>query len=289
MVDDAAPPQVRERERFEYGVRLVLAYEGTEFHGWQHQPGLRTVQGVLDHALERMGVRHGRLKGASRTDSGVHAAGQVASFGVDLAIPMKGWVLRLNSLLPADVAVREAFPCPPDYDPRFDSVRKTYRYLLHCGLTRDPLRARRYWFVLPALARRDVGTRSSGIETWLDLEAMERAAAHLVGTHDFHAFRAANDPREYSIRTMFGIRLIPGFGAPDALAIEVEGNAFMKNMVRILVGTLLDVGRQRTPPEAVARMLEPGSERKDTGPTAPAHGLTLESIVLGRLAALETL
>lgn len=286
MTDDTAPP--RERERYEHGVRLVLAYDGTDFHGWQFQPGVRTVQGVVEQALDRMRVRHGRLRGASRTDAGVHAEAQVAAFDTDLSIPMKGWILRLNSLLPDDVAVREAAPCGPDYEPRFDSVSKTYRYLLHCGLARDPLRARRYWHVLPSFSRRDVDERSASIESWLDLDAMGSAAAILEGKHDFRAFRSADDVRENSIRTVHAIRLIPGYGAPDALAIEVEGDAFMKNMVRILVGTLVDVGRQRTLPDAVARMLEPGSVRGDTGPTAPAHGLTLVNVVLGRSTIGET-
>src|SRR5690606_17262333 len=104
-----------------------------------------------------------------------------------------------------------------------------------------------------------------------------------------HAFRAADDPRELTIRTLFGVRLIPGFGEQaDALAIDVEGNAFMKNMVRILVGTLIDVGRRYREPDEVRRMLEPGRERRDTGPTAPALGLTLMHIRLGRIAASES-
>ncbi len=288
MDREEAPPD--DGARAEHGVKLVLAYDGTDFHGWQFQPGVRTVQGVVEEALDRMGLRHGRLRGASRTDAGVHAEGQVAAFWVEREIPMKGWMLRLNSLLPDDVAVREAAPCPPDYEPRFDSVRKTYRYLLHCGLARDPLRARRYWHLLPALARRDVDpdARTADVATWLDLDAMAAAARILEGRHDFAAFRAADDTRENTMRTLHAVRLAPGVGGADALAIEVEGDAFMKNMVRILVGTLVDVGRKRTEPDAVARMLEPGRSRGDAGPTAPAHGLTLAEIVLGRRADAES-
>jgi tRNA pseudouridine38-40 synthase len=273
-------------EGLAHGVRLTLAYDGTDFHGWQQQPGVRTVQGELERALARMGAAHGRIKGCSRTDAGVHAEAQVVAFATDRAIPTTGWTMRLNSLLPRDVAVRETSPCEPDYDPRFDSLGKTYRYSMHGGPTRDPLRARRYWWLPPALARRDLRTRGPGIEAFFDLEAMAEAAARLLGTHDFAAFRAANDGRENTVRTMRAIRLVPGYaGYPDALAIEVEGDAFMKNMVRILVGTLVDVGRRHTSPDAVAAMLEPGRERKDTGPTAPAHGLTLVRIELGRIAA----
>lgn len=286
MTRDAAPP--REPDTYEHGVRLVLAYDGTDFHGWQRQPRARTVQGVVEEALDRMRVPHGRVKGASRTDAGVHAEGQVAAFGTDLSIPMKGWMLRLNALLPDDVAVREAAPCAPDYEPRFDSVRKTYRYLLHCGFARDPLRARRYWHVPPSFSRRDVAERSTEIESWLDLDAMARAAVILEGKHDFRAFRAADDPRPNSVRTVHSIRLSPGYGGADALAIDIEGDAFMKNMVRILVGTLVDVGRHRTAPESVGGMLRPESVRSDAGPTAPAHGLTLARIVLGRMRLGET-
>jgi tRNA pseudouridine38-40 synthase len=272
-----------------HGVRLVLAYDGTDFHGWQLQPGVRTVQGELERALARMGVTHGRVKGCSRTDAGVHAEAQVIAFACDRTIPMKGWVMRLNSLLPRDVAVQDATPCDPSYDPRFDSLGKTYRYLMHGGPTRDPLRARRYWWLPPSLARRDrpPDERGPNIEAFLDLDAMTAATRHLLGTHDFAAFRAANDGRERTVRTMRAFRLLPRYaGYPDALAIEVEGDAFMKNMVRILVGTLVDVGRRHTPPDAVAAMLEPGRDRTATGPTAPAHGLTLVRIELGRIAAL---
>ncbi|MBC7171172.1 MAG: tRNA pseudouridine synthase A, partial [Polyangiaceae bacterium] len=205
MTEDAARAA---RETFEHGVRLRLAYDGTDFHGWQLQPNVRTVQGVLQQALAKMRIAHGKVRGASRTDTGVHAEGQVVSFGCERAIPMTGWTLGLNAFLPSDVAVREATPCAPTYDPRFDSVRKTYRYTLHCGLTRDPLRARRYWFVLPTLARRDIRHPGPGVEDWLDLEAMARAASHLEGQHDFRAFRAADDPREKSIRTIRSIRLL---------------------------------------------------------------------------------
>jgi tRNA pseudouridine38-40 synthase len=275
-------------EGLAHGVRLTLAYDGTDFHGWQLQPGVRTVQGALEQALARMGAAHGRVKGCSRTDAGVHAEAQVVAFATDRPIPPHGWTLRLNSLLPRDVAVRETSPCAPGYDPRFDSLGKTYRYTMYGGPTRDPLRARRSWWLPPSLARRDRREHGPSIETFLDLDAMAAAAEHLLGTHDFAAFRAANDGRENTVRTMRAIRFLPGYaGYPDALAIEVEGNAFMKNMVRILVGTLVDVGRRHTPPDAVRAMLEPGRERKDTGPTAPAHGLTLVRVELGRIAALE--
>jgi tRNA pseudouridine38-40 synthase len=277
-------------EGLPYGVRLTIAYDGTDFHGWQLQPGVRTVQGAIEQALARMGVTHGRVYGCSRTDAGVHAEAQVIAFAVDRLIPMKGWAMRLNSLLPRDVAVSEASPCAPDYNPRVDSLGKTYRYAMHGGQSRDPLRARRFWWLPPALARRDVDARHAQprIEEFFDLEAMAAAAELLLGTHDFTAFRAANDGRAHTLRTMRAIRLVPGYaGYPDALAIEVEGNAFMKNMVRIFVGTLVDVGRRHTTPAEVAAMLEPGRERKDTGPTAPAHGLTLVHIELGRIAALE--
>src|SRR5690606_177409 len=272
-----------------YGVRLRVAYDGTDLCGYQRQPKVRTVQSELEPALARMGVKHGKLRGASRTDSGVHAEGNLVSFACDRQIPTVGWALRLNTFLPPDVAVRDATHVDPSYDPRFDSLAKTYRYLVYVGVTRDPLRTRRYWFLPPSLARRDCPKTSTDVREWLDLEAMTRAAAHLEGTHDFHAFRAADDPRDVTIRTLFGVRLLPGHGDnPDALAIDVEGNAFMKNMVRILVGTLIDYGRRYRDPDEILGMLEPGRDRSHTGPTAPARGLTLRHIRLGRIAASES-
>ncbi|MFW5921460.1 MAG: tRNA pseudouridine(38-40) synthase TruA [Polyangiales bacterium] len=268
-----------------YGVRLVLAYDGTGFAGWQRQPGQRTVQSIVGGAVHRMTIHHSRVRGASRTDAGVHALCQIAAFDCDRDIPGHGWLHALNALLPDDVVVREAERCEPGYQPRFDASHKLYRYVIEVGPVRNPLSRHRAWHVGPALARRDVraADRGDALEDWLDLGAMREAAASLEGTHDFGTFRASGDARDNTVRTLHAVRLVPGWGGGErTLAVEVIGNAFLKHMVRILVGTLVDVGRKRLRAADVPALLEPGTHRNRAGPTAPGHGLTLVHIAPGR-------
>lgn len=271
--------------RFMHGVCVCLGYDGTDFHGWQAQPGLRTVQGMLEEAIDEMGIEHSPVRGCSRTDAGVHALGQIASFAAAIEVPREGWVSGLNARLPKDIVVHDAQPCYRRYNPRFHAAHKRYRYLVRCGQQRDPLIRERAWQLGPKGMRRDVESqqRGAGVEDYLDLDAMRAAAAHFVGEHDFRAFRQSGDEREIVVREMFEVSVNPGWlGRPDLVAFEVVGNAFMKNMVRIMAGTLVDVGRGRIPPDAVPAMLREDSERTDAGQTAPAHGLTLVRIELRR-------
>ena len=258
------------------GVRLTAAYDGAGFAGFAAQPGQRTVQGALSDAASAVSGHAVLVRGCSRTDSGVHAEGQVVAFATARELPPERWVAALNSQLPDDVAVREGVSCAPDYEPRFDAVDKTYRYLLHVGQVRDPLLRGRA-FHLGRLLR---GGRS------LDLDAMRGAAALLEGTHDFRSFRAAADVRENTVRTLTSLTLEPGHAGDQALwAIEVTGTAFMLNMVRILAGTLVEVGRGKLAVEDVAALLRGEGSRADAGMTAPAHGLTLLRVTLGRAQA----
>ena len=271
--------------RFMHGVCVCLGYDGTDFHGWQAQPGLRTVQGMLEEAIDEMGIEHSPVRGCSRTDAGVHALGQIASFAAAIEVPREGWVSGLNARLPKDIVVHDAQACYRRYNPRFHAAHKRYRYLVRCGQQRDPLIRERAWQLGPKGMRRDVESqqRGAGVEDYLDLDAMREAAAHFVGEHDFRAFRQSGDEREIVVREMFEVSVNPGWlGRPDLVAFEVVGNAFMKNMVRIMAGTLVDVGRGRIPPDAVPAMLREDSERTDAGQTAPAHGLTLVRIELRR-------
>lgn len=255
------------------GVRLTIAYDGEAFAGWARQPGQRTVQGTLEAAIATMSGGPVDLRAASRTDSGVHALGQVAAFDSPRTIDPRGWMHGLNSELPDDVSIVDVLACADGYNPRFDTVAKTYRYVVLRDEPRDPLLRRSAWFL---------GQRQPG--RGLDLERMREAAACLVGTHDCHALRAADDDRENTIRTIFRIDVIEGWaGDPRLLAIEVEGNAFMKNMVRILAGTLVEAGRGKLHPERLTALLSPAGRREDAGPTAPAHALTLVSVRLGRV------
>ena len=266
-----------------YGVCLTVAYDGSRFHGWQFQDGLRTVQGTVEDAIDASGFGRSRLRGASRTDAGVHALGQVAAFGTDKEIPPRGWMHMLNGALPEDVSIQRAEPCWRRYNPRFDAKRKLYRYLVYYAEPRDPLRRSRYWHLRPDWGRRDHQGPRETIHHYLNVDAMHEAAAHMVGEHDFHAFRSSADDRKVTRRTMHDVRILPGYhGQEDAIAIEVEGSAFMKNMVRIMAGTLVDVGRGRFQSRQVLDFLSPEAKRADLGVTAPAEGLTLVHLEIGR-------
>jgi tRNA pseudouridine38-40 synthase len=265
--------------RLAHGVCLVVAYDGTDFVGWQEQPGQRTVQGVLEAAIAAVDGQPTKVRGAGRTDSGVHAEGQVAAFDTARLLGPRNWMLALNQQLPDDVAVRAAGACAPGYNPRYDALEKLYRYVLLLGEARDPHWRGRAWHVARVHTDGEAGRR-------LDLDALRDGAARLVGTHDFGAFRAADDERVETVRTIHEVRVVTSFaGHPDLLAIEVRGTAFLKQMVRILVGTLLEVGRGRRRADSIDALLEPGARRASAGITAPAHGLTMVSVKLGRRSA----
>jgi len=268
-------------------VRLTVAYDGTRFHGYQHQDGQRTVQGALEAAILGVTGTATRARAAGRTDAGVHAFAQVVAFDTEKLLPPRSWVMALNSHLPDDVAVHGAEVCEPGYNPRFDAMGKIYRYLLDTGIARHPLFRDRAWHLGPQLERRFVDVdHSVKHEVVLDLDAMRGAARLLVGTHDFRAFRAADDERENTTRTLNRIDVITPYAELDRIiAIEVHGEAFMKNMVRIITGTLLDVARSRITLAQVSALLGPTAERKNAGPTAPACGLALVSVTLGRIRA----
>jgi tRNA pseudouridine38-40 synthase len=268
----------------QHGVRVTLAYDGTELAGFQRQPETRTVQGVLEQAAQQITQHPVLVRGASRTDAGVHAEGQVAAFATSRELPPRRWLLALNRYLPQDVAVQDVAACAPDYEPRFDAVEKLYRYLFHVGYARNPLLATRA-FHLGKDAHPDDDAALSEVRAELDLDAMRRACTALTGTHDFRAFRAADDTRENTVRTLHRVELVPSYGGnPRVLALEVQGTAFMKNMVRILAGALVAVGRGKLTAIELAALLGPQAKRHPACETAPAHGLTLVSITLGRSA-----
>lgn len=263
---------------------LTVAYDGTAFSGWQMQRAQRTVQATIAAAAATMCGGEVTVFGASRTDAGVHALGQLAAFDSDKDIDAHGWLRGLNGLLPPDVRVRAVSFREAGYNPRFDATTKRYRYLFHVGPAADPLLRNRAWHIDARLGRPRRGPRAQ-LEDWLDVETMRKAAEMLVGTHDFRAFQAANDPRTLTERTLTEVRVLDRFHTePELLAVEVEGTAFLKNMVRILAGTLLEVGRERSTPVDVRALLGPNGSRRAAGPTAPPQGLTLLHIATGRLS-----
>ena len=264
------------------GVRLTLAYDGTAYAGFQRQPSARTIQAELEAAIEHVTQTPVVVRGAGRTDAGVHAEGQIVAFDSERELPARRWLLALNRYLPDDIAVQAVSECAAGYNPRFDALDKLYRYLFYLGLAREPLLRHRAWH----LARAGVASPEAELTSracQLDLPAMRQAARSLVGTHNFGAFRAADDARENAQRTLHRVDLIEAFhDRPHLLALEVQGSAFMKNMVRIIAGTLVAVGRGRLSAADVAALLQPPTARSKYSETAPAHGLTLVHVTLGR-------
>ncbi len=234
---------------------IMVEYDGTGFCGWQLQAEGRTVQGVLEDAVLRTTGEAARVTGASRTDAGVHAEGQVAHFDTASALPPGRLLRALNHWLPDDVAVLDCREVAPDFDARFSASSKLYRYRILCSAARRPLRERftlRQW-------------RS------LDVDAVRECAALLVGEHDFTSFASEHTEAESNVRRVMRSELLE---SGDELHYLVEGNGFLYNMVRIIVGTLLEVGRGRIAASDFVDILN-ACDRKAAGPTAPPWGLTL--------------
>jgi len=239
-------------------VKLVLEYDGTAYHGWQVQPGLDTIQGRLEAALCRLVGSPVHAMGAGRTDAGVHALGQVASCRLDVRLEDRALQRALNGNLPPDIVVRDVVSVPHDFDARRSARAKTYRYTILGRAERSALEGR-YSLHVP----------------WaVDVGAMADAAQCLVGTHDFSAFRAGTCAAATPVRT---VNRAAWRTDGDLCRFEIVGNAFLQHMVRIIVGTLLDVGRGRRRPEEVAEVLA-SRDRRRAGKTAPPHGLCLVQV-----------
>lgn len=249
--------------------KLILAYDGTDYFGWQVQPDLLTIQGELSDAIHRVTGERVLPQGSGRTDAGVHARGQVASFALRAPIPPENLLRALNRTLPESIRVLHAETMPAEFHARHSVKAKTYEYRMYRGEICQPWEARFAWAL-----------------NWpLDVERMQRAAELVVGTHDFSSF-AANDPdvtarraeqggeREGCVRTVFASRWIE---TGELLIYRVRGNGFLHHMVRNLVGTFVAVGRGQFGPDDVSRILNARS-RAEAGATAPARGLFLDSV-----------
>lgn len=251
--------------------KMTVAYDGTAFHGWQkqHQPPapesdetdpviLRTVAGVVEGTLQRALGQPINLVGASRTDTGVHAMGQVAHFNADSKIPDQRMAQAINSRLPDDIEVIDVQPIHAEFDAIRDCVSKQYRYSI---FNTD---------------RRPLTLRHSVYHFWksLDIDRMNAAAARIVGEHNFEGFSAAGHGRSSTIRTVLNCRVESD---EPQVYIVVEGTGFLYNMVRIITGTLIEVGRGHFEPDAIDQILQT-ADRRHAGPTAPPQGLCLEWI-----------
>ena len=236
-------------------IRLVVEYDGTGLHGWQRQLNGASVQQHLEEALAVLLTHEVKVVGASRTDAGVHARGQVAMFRTERTIPLHGVRRGLNSKLPKQIAVREATEVDDAFHPRFSATSKHYRYTLLTRADRSPRWRDRAWHHAEPI----------------DVERMREGAAHLIGEHDFAAFRATGCAAKTTIRHIHEIAIM---ATPELLTVDLRGNAFLRNMVRIVVGTLAEVGTGERPPGQVAEILA-SLDRTKAGLTAPPQGLEL--------------
>ncbi len=263
-------------------IGLLISYDGTDYFGFQSQPGGNTVQDKLEDAIFALSGEKVKLIGSGRTDAGVHARAQVANFFTESSIPAERWALALNSRLPGDIVVQSAFDVPESFHSRRGAVRKTYRYSINCNRIQDPFR-RRYEFHHPAP---------------LNFEAMRNGLVHLLGEHDFSSFTSPLSTKPSHVRTVLDARIEvekPSpieFGVPNAYHsaawdgakypgkergvahLYITGNGFLYNMVRIIAGTLIQVGEGKRRPEDIGAILA-ACDRSKAGPTAMPHGLTL--------------
>lgn len=236
----------------------MIGYDGTDFHGFQRQKGLRTVQEELERTLTILLGHTVSVKAAGRTDAGVHAEGQVVSFWTNCPIPTDRLPVVLNSLLPPDIVAKKAEEVGPDFHPRFSAVSRVYRYLIDNRPVPSALLRRYSWHIPEPL----------------DLEAVKIAAKFLVGVHDFASFHASGSNLGSTVREMKRIRITKRNGV---IAVTMEANAFLYHMARIIVGTLVDIGLGQRPPDEMNTVLA-ARDRSAAGKTAPPHGLCLVQV-----------
>ena len=244
--------------------KLTLAYDGTKFSGWQAQPGRRTVQGVLEAAWHEITGETVRVTATSRTDAGVHALGQVVGVETQSELPPERLLGGINAKLPNDVVLRSVEPASKGFHATHDAVGKRYRYLLNND-RRRPLFDRHLVWHIPQP---------------LDVETMHRAGQLLVGKHDFLSFQSTGSPRDSTVRTITAVDVGRGGpGEPAHVWIEIAGDGFLYNMVRNIVGTMVDVGAGRRPIEWMSEVLS-ACDRQVAGQTAPPQGLILLEVVM---------
>jgi tRNA pseudouridine38-40 synthase len=244
--------------------QVILAYDGTRFHGFQRQrrrdrPAVRTVQGVFEVALRKLGWKGEAIQAGGRTDAGVHASGQVAAFDLTWDHPAQALLAALNANLPADVSVRTLCVSTADFHPRYDALARRYRYRLFCDVSRDPLRERFAWRVWPAV----------------NMDCLQRAALSLSGRHDFAAFGRPLRSGGSTIRTIqhAGWQL-----SGTELVFDITADAFLYHMVRRLVFTQVAIGQGKLEPEFISKNLESHAQKMIQG-LAPPHGLALVEVI----------
>lgn len=239
-------------------IMLTVAYDGTNYHGWQVQPNGETIEGILNRCLSELLGEDVKVTGASRTDSGVHALGNIAVFDTDSPIPADKMAYALNRRLPEDIKVQKSEEVDGAFHPRHAVSRKTYEYRIYCAPFPMPVRRLYSYFTYVPM----------------DIGCMQEAAKYLIGTHDFKSFCSTEAQVETTVRHIDSLDVsMEG----REIVIRVTGRGFLYNMVRIIAGTLMEAGRGHIAPEEVQRILA-ARDRQAAGPTAPACGLTLAEI-----------
>lgn len=239
-------------------VKLEVAYDGTNYHGWQIQPNEVSIEQIINEKLSELTGEEIKVIGASRTDAGVHAMGNVAVFDTESRIPGEKFSYALNQRLPEEIRIQSSCDVADDFHPRHCDCRKTYRYqILNAEF---PVPTHRLY--------------SHFIYYNLDLKAMRQAAQYLIGEHDFKSFCSSKTQVTETVRTIYDLQVLKD---GEMISIFVKGNGFLYNMVRIIAGTLIEVGLHRKQPDEIKEMLE-RKDRQIAGPTAPAKGLTLMKI-----------
>ena len=239
-------------------VKLIVAYDGTNYCGWQVQPNGITIEQVLNENLSKLLGEEIAVTGASRTDSGVHSMGNVAIFDTETRMPADKISFALNQRLPEDIVVQDSCEVPSDWHPRYQVSRKTYEYRILNRTFRMPNRRLDTYFY----------------HHKLDVDKMKQAASYLVGEHDFKSFCTVRTQAEETVRTIYSLDITK---QDDMITIRISGSGFLYNMVRIIAGTLLEVGMGAYPPEHMEEILD-ARDRQAAGRTAPARGLTLVSM-----------
>ena len=241
-------------------IKLTIEYDGTNYHGWQIQQNSITVQEVVQNAIKRLLGEEIPVISCSRTDVGVHAYGQTLNFMTHSSIPPEKFSFALNNLLPTDIVVRKSELVTEDFHARYSAKGKKYRYLVFNSIQPSALNRNRAWHVKPVL----------------DVERMVEGSKAFLGEHDFAAFQATGGQVRSTVRTIYNI--IVNKMPDNIISIEVEGNGFLYNMVRIIAGTLVYVGLGKLRPDEVTEIIE-SCDRKRAGITAPAHGLYLIEVL----------
>ena len=242
--------------------KLTLQYDGTDYVGWQRQAAGTSIQGLLEDALHPIEGGHVNVHGAGRTDAGVHALGQVCSFKLHASIEPRALTLALNAVLPKDVRVAAAELMPDDFHARFSSTGKIYDYRIVTGLFASPFLRRYVWHV----------------KGRLDPAVMREASTRFVGTHDFAAFEGHGAVRRTTVRTVRRLEWSGGGSPEEPLVMRIEGDGFLRHMVRNIAGTLVDIGLRRRMPEDIEQIFA-SRARPQAGPTAPASGLFLRQVL----------